>query len=199
MLNISLPTLWRWGKDDETFPRKIKLGPNMVGYLTSQIEEWLSSNIFDDKEKARDSLASALNNTLIKKSKSSDCCDVPECLKRARGITTLYTDAIAPGIYLLFFKEEIVYIGQSVNPYARIGQHISEKGLFFDKAYFIPVPKADMLYVEQVFIRTLQPKLNVTVTHDYLDGDEKILKKYGIDALAYNQRVKKEQLCQSSQ
>lgn len=33
-------TRWRWRKQG-LFPRPIRLGPNSIGYLRSEIEEWL--------------------------------------------------------------------------------------------------------------------------------------------------------------
>lgn len=61
MLNISLPTLWRWDRGDEAFPEKIRLGPNMVGYLASDLERWLQGRITDgDPDRVRGCVARAL-------------------------------------------------------------------------------------------------------------------------------------------
>ena len=43
ILSISRSTLYRWGKDCPDFPKKIKLGPRTVGYLQSDIENWVAS------------------------------------------------------------------------------------------------------------------------------------------------------------
>ncbi len=63
MLGISLPTLWRWDRDDNTFPPKIRLGPNMVGYLAADIETWLAARIKDgDPGRIRGCVARALGH-----------------------------------------------------------------------------------------------------------------------------------------
>lgn len=40
-LSVSHPTLWRMERRGELPPRK-KIGPRAVGWLTSDIEQWLS-------------------------------------------------------------------------------------------------------------------------------------------------------------
>ena len=41
-LGVTKPTLWRWEKEGNLPPRK-KIGPNCVGWLRNDIEEWLQS------------------------------------------------------------------------------------------------------------------------------------------------------------
>ena len=40
----SAMTLWRKERDG-TFPRRVKLGPNSVGWIESEIERWIESRI----------------------------------------------------------------------------------------------------------------------------------------------------------
>jgi len=40
MLGISKATLWRWARQPD-FPRPRKLGARAVGWLQSEIEQWL--------------------------------------------------------------------------------------------------------------------------------------------------------------
>ena len=37
------------------------------------------------------------------------------------------TDLARPSIYLLFRDDVVVYVGQSINPYARMSQHLKDK------------------------------------------------------------------------
>jgi prophage regulatory protein len=37
---VSDPTVWRWEKAG-SFPRRIKLGGNSVGWILSEVDEWL--------------------------------------------------------------------------------------------------------------------------------------------------------------
>jgi len=41
-LNVSLPTLWRLGERDPTFPKKIKVSERICFYRRSELEQWLA-------------------------------------------------------------------------------------------------------------------------------------------------------------
>jgi hypothetical protein len=61
------------------------------------------------------------------------------------------------GVYFLVQDQEVVYVGQSVNVYLRIAQHVDKK---FDKYAFVPC-KAELLdRLESLYIHTLKPRLN---------------------------------------
>lgn len=62
-------------------------------------------------------------------------------------------------IYVLFKQSEIVYVGQSINPYSRIGQHTKDKD--FDHFRVMPCLKNRMTYWEDYLIYKYQPKYNV--------------------------------------
>jgi predicted DNA-binding transcriptional regulator AlpA len=42
-LQISLVTLWRMGEQDPNFPKKIRMNSRCVGYLKTDIDNWLAS------------------------------------------------------------------------------------------------------------------------------------------------------------
>lgn len=42
-LAVSEPTLWRWLKEDPTFPRPVKLAPRVTVWRISEIEAWAAS------------------------------------------------------------------------------------------------------------------------------------------------------------
>ena len=48
-LGISRITLWRWEREGR-IPRKRKIGPNVVGWLASEIDAWWASQCQDDAE-----------------------------------------------------------------------------------------------------------------------------------------------------
>jgi hypothetical protein len=62
------------------------------------------------------------------------------------------------GVYFLCHLGEVVYVGQSVNVFGRVGAHIGDKT--FDSAFFARVPRSDLDYVEGALIRSLEPKYN---------------------------------------
>jgi hypothetical protein len=63
------------------------------------------------------------------------------------------------GVYFLIDKDKIVYVGQSVNIYARIPTHHDKK---FDKYAYIPCKPRLLNVLESLYIHLLQPKLNFT-------------------------------------
>lgn len=68
---------------------------------------------------------------------------------------------IEGGIYFLFDKDELVYVGESDNIYRRVGQHIYKKDKKFDRFEIYPTRERKKL--EGFLIRTLTPKYNVAV------------------------------------
>jgi hypothetical protein len=62
------------------------------------------------------------------------------------------------GVYFLIANDEVIYVGQSVNVYARLSQHAC--GKYFDHYAFIRC-KPDILdKLESLYIHCLRPKLN---------------------------------------
>ena len=84
----------------------------------------------------------------------------PKSISNVSGLTELTNLIYPPGVYFLVNDDSVVYVGQSVNPIARIGNHLKEKAGKFDKIYFVPVPKHMLDAVEGGFIKLLEPKLN---------------------------------------
>jgi predicted DNA-binding transcriptional regulator AlpA len=41
---LSRPTIWRWERDGR-FPKRVKLGPNSVGWDSAEIEAWLKRKL----------------------------------------------------------------------------------------------------------------------------------------------------------
>ena len=65
------------------------------------------------------------------------------------------------GVYLLFDEGEIVYVGQSVKPLRRIGEHQSNKD--FDSYRILYCAANRRLYWESKLINALRPRLNRTL------------------------------------
>jgi hypothetical protein len=61
------------------------------------------------------------------------------------------------GIYFLVHKDRVIYVGQSVNVYARISSHTDK---VFDRFTVLPCAKSNLNLVESLYIHTLQPPLN---------------------------------------
>lgn len=64
---------------------------------------------------------------------------------------------LATGVYFLIDSKKIVYVGQSVNVYARISSHGDK---VFDSFAFIPCDKKLLDTLESLYIHILRPALN---------------------------------------
>lgn len=64
-----------------------------------------------------------------------------------------------PGVYFLLSSGRVVYVGQSVNVYARIGAH-KQGGKVFDAFAYVPCPAHMLDKLESLYIHLLQPASN---------------------------------------
>lgn len=70
------------------------------------------------------------------------------------------TDRRVQGVYFLVRGDEVVYVGRSVDVYARIAQHRSSRKLF-DSHAIIPIDsRANRKKAERLFIRDWDPEYN---------------------------------------
>lgn len=65
--------------------------------------------------------------------------------------------AKASGVYFLLDGDEVVYVGQAVNVYSRIGQHTGKR---FDRYAFVPCAVDALDRLESLYIHCLRPRLN---------------------------------------
>jgi hypothetical protein len=75
---------------------------------------------------------------------------------------------LGPGIYILGYDDEIVWVGQSKRLIVRITDHVTMKGhskgqpVFpFDSIYILPVDYADLLTVEAHLVLKFNPRYNI--------------------------------------
>ena len=83
--------------------------------------------------------------------------NAPPEIREIKNLRQMNTADASPGVYFLVKKNKVVYVGQSVTPYARIASHRDKK---FDSAYMIPVPSSMLNAVEGALIRAMNPPLN---------------------------------------
>jgi hypothetical protein len=103
---------------------------------------------------------------------------VPRELANLNGMMDIPQSMYPSGVYFLCDGEELVYIGQSVNPISRIATHRHEGRKEFTHAFLLPVPEYELNNVEGAMIRHLKPKYNGrngTPRGD--ESDEEVLKK----------------------
>ena len=78
-------------------------------------------------------------------------------LREAEIVSAANTWELATGVYFLIDSGKVVYVGQSVNVYARIAQHHDK---VFDSFAFIPCAKDMLDSLESLYIHVLHPPLN---------------------------------------
>jgi len=69
------------------------------------------------------------------------------------------TDLARPSIYLLFRDDEVVYVGQSKNPYARMAQHLKDKR--FTHVRIMSCRKLRLRHWEEKLIKAYKPQYNI--------------------------------------
>ena len=67
------------------------------------------------------------------------------------------------GVYFLYQGDEIVYVGQAMSVYSRVGVHKKTGEIAFDSFSFISLDIEEADAVESRYILELQPKHNSTV------------------------------------
>lgn len=73
-------------------------------------------------------------------------------------------DIVNEGVYFLYDKDDLVYIGTSDNLYRRIGEHIAQKEKVFDR--FEIFPTSDRIRLEGFLIKMFKPKYNISMGAD---------------------------------
>lgn len=68
------------------------------------------------------------------------------------------TDLQRPSVYILFRDDEVVYVGQSQNPYARMAQHLKDKR--FTHIRIMSCSKSRARYWEEKLIKAYRPEYN---------------------------------------
>jgi len=81
-------------------------------------------------------------------------------LSEADIVRAANTWQLATGVYFLIDSNRVVYVGQSVNVYARIASHGDK---VFDSFAFIPCDKKALDGLESLYIHILRPALNGNV------------------------------------
>lgn len=82
----------------------------------------------------------------------------PDVLRPLAALQSVPVVNTGGGVYFLVAGERVIYVGQSVNVFSRVGSHLESK--VFDRAFYLPLPNAELDLVESAFISWLAPPLN---------------------------------------
>jgi hypothetical protein len=77
--------------------------------------------------------------------------------KKIRSINTL----VKCGVYILFYKHVVVYVGQSLNVLSRLSEHVNSYKIFDGYDYIVCTPDI-VLELEKTLIKKYTPKYNTT-------------------------------------
>jgi hypothetical protein len=99
---------------------------------------------------------------------------IPAELAQFGGILDAFNCTLPCGVYFLYLKGALQYIGQSLDPSARIAQHRSQ-GKVFDHVFVLPTPAFMLGQVEGVMIRKFKPPLNLAVAIHKGESDDETI------------------------
>jgi len=102
--------------------------------------------------------------------------NLPDVLKRVKGLKKHTRTIYEPCVYFLADAGEVVYVGQSIDLPSRLRAHLSrsaaENGIkTFDEVFYLNVQKKELIDVESRFIRALNPKYNLSHGLKYKKDD----------------------------
>ena len=83
----------------------------------------------------------------------------PSTAKRPTKKHTFVSEVNRPAVYVLFFDDMVVYVGQSIKPYSRINNHTRDKE--FHSFRILHCRKERMLHWEKILINHYRPHYNV--------------------------------------
>jgi hypothetical protein len=67
------------------------------------------------------------------------------------------------GVYFLCLGDVVVYVGSSSRVSIRVASHKTKGIISFDRSYYIPCDKEDMLDLERAMIRKFVPDFNIGI------------------------------------
>lgn len=132
-----------------------KIDGGEVRFKLIEVKRWAVKNILQHNN-GRDLPEPVI---IVADKPRADPNDVPHAIRLVPNLRDMGDFMVGSGIYFLCYKQEVVYVGQSVNITARIMAHTDK---MFDRVFFLPWPKDDLDRVEGAFIRTIRAPLNMT-------------------------------------
>lgn len=105
--------------------------------------------------------------------------EAPPNIRCISGLLDIADFQLPSGIYFLYWRYSLQYIGKSLDPASRLAQH-RRNGKAFDQAFLLPVNESLLSVTEQALIRHFRPPLNDAVALVGMAGDARILSRLGI-------------------
>jgi hypothetical protein len=96
---------------------------------------------------------------------------IPDELHQFGNVLDASTYALPSGVYFLYLKGALQYIGQSAEPSNRLVNH-RKAGKVFDRVFLLPVPSFMLARVEGAMIRKFRPPLNIVIAQMGGESDD---------------------------
>jgi hypothetical protein len=125
---------------------------NVYLYNQSEVRRWIDINITTRNEGKNFPDVIRLN---VPASVITD--QPPKSIWNIPNLQQIPKHSYQTGVYFLCKEDEVVYVGQSINPATRISTHNQDAQKDFDRVYLMPVPESELNDVEGSFIHHLQP------------------------------------------
>lgn len=125
---------------------------NVYLYNQTEVRRWININITQRNEGKNFPDVIRLNVAGL-----SPTDRPPNCIWNIPHLQQIPKYSYQTGVYFLCKGDEVVYVGQSINPAGRISTHNQDAEKNFDRVYLMPVPESELDDVEGSFIHHLQP------------------------------------------
>jgi hypothetical protein len=159
---------------DDNFAPHYRLEGGAPMFKITELKEWAAQNLMvhcEGREIPR------TLHVIIEKTPDAKPTEIPRAIAAIPDLLDISEYDLGPGVYFLCYESKVTYIGQSIIPLSRIAAHRKEK--LFDKAFFLPAPRADLDLIEGALIRTIKPGYNGNAPRPRPDlTDKKILSDY---------------------
>jgi len=126
----------------------------------SESKEWIANNLIEHSAGRK----LPESHVILTSDAPVPLIDVPSALKAIIRLREIAPTSFC-GIYFLCLGEDVVYVGQSKNVFARLSGH-REKD--FDRVFFVRVAESQLDAVEMKFIKALNPSLNRQGNNKYV-------------------------------
>tara|TARA_R110000868_G_scaffold164874_1_gene397826 strand:- start:19 stop:621 length:603 start_codon:yes stop_codon:yes gene_type:complete len=125
---------------------------NVYLYNQAEVRRWIDINITKRNEGKNFPDVIRLNVPALKITDNP-----PKAIWNVPHLQQIPKYSYQTGVYFLCKDDEVVYVGQSINPAVRISTHSQNTEKNFDRVYLMPVPESELDDVEGSFIHHLQP------------------------------------------
>jgi prophage regulatory protein len=152
-IGLSKSTIWNMIREG-SFPAQVRLTPRTSAWIEEEIDQWCKERV----------LFSSTSISLRKEAAPAIDKARPKIMAYKRILNLRRIEIVTLiGIYFLIDGDQIVYIGKSINVFARIAEHQRNNEKKFDTFTYIQIPIDQLDEFEVEYINAYKPKYNVVI------------------------------------